>query len=1114
MSHPNIPGFEIVDKIGQGGVATVWKARQISLDRIVAIKVLSSGLARDPADVQRFLAEAQQAARLKHPGIIQVYDANAQDGIYYFVMEYIAGYTVGDWIRRKGVLTEADAILVADAMADALDYAWRTASMIHCDIKPDNVIIDDDGTVKLADLGLSRTLNAVDKQEVSDEIMGTPAFISPEQALGEPDLDCRSDIYSMGAMLYQLVTGKMMFEGESDEQVLELQVTGTVDDPFDLNPRLNRNIGRLIEKMLAKNKEDRHADWSAVRADIARVRKGLPIHHPLPSDSACSIRRSVKQTPPPMVSARGGRAASHGGLPFMARVALFSVAAAVIVVILLVTVTHDSSPVMTPAANPGAAVTVPVASVSPPAAPVSARPPSDQSVKDAFDRAREWVVQNPENFDEGMAMFSRVAAIADGTPYAQQAESEVVRIAGLRKAAVEQVMNTLSNKTEALIEKNRFREAAWFYDNYTGPLAGETADGRKVISDELLQRLRRERHERQQANLNEEALYQGLLDRVVNDLTSVGVAQAAVNLQAAAGNDELSGENKSRIGDVSTFLYAALNVDREVMNSFSASVGKEISVVLTNGTKRVLVKEVVGGRVSALQTLVYGNKEIRAGLFFGTKDLAPQEYFSRMGPDEVPEVALVKGLIALDAKAFPHARRYFGLTSPLLSERLVAVVDSRERPPIPVAPVVQQKPESPEPVAPVQREPGGPQPVPQRVVEGNAQITDPEMLIGRLMECNPALRREEISVDAGENGVMRSIGIASSELKDLLPLARVDVRNLECGAVAANNSWQKDAKCNLSDLTPLKGASLESLFIGFTMVSDLSPLSGLPLRRLLIRQCPVTDISVLRTMTHLEEVELTNTKISDLSALAGLSLSRLDLGGLRTTEWRALSKLPLKVLNLSKASIVDISSLSRMPLTSLNLGGTSVFDFSPLRGLPLKSLWLNDTQFSDLDRLQGMALETLSLSKTSIWDLRGLKNMPLVDLSLAGCPVSDLAPLAGMKLQVLNLSDSRVADLSPLAGMPIRDLNLASTRVKDLSALAGAPLQRLNISNTRVEDVTPLAGMELKHLDARHVQVRDWSAIAGLPLNSICVDDPEGAIRNVLRRMPNLTQVNWIPYAP
>ena len=171
-----IPGFDLIEKLGEGGMAAVWKARQISLDRIVAIKILSSVLSRDKADTERFLKEAQAMAALKHPGIIQVYDANVHDGMYYIVMEFVAGYSVGEWIHRKKRISEGDALLTADYVADALHYAWKTQRMIHCDIKPDNIMIDADGTIKVADLGLAKSIGNSGVRTESDDVMGTPTL--------------------------------------------------------------------------------------------------------------------------------------------------------------------------------------------------------------------------------------------------------------------------------------------------------------------------------------------------------------------------------------------------------------------------------------------------------------------------------------------------------------------------------------------------------------------------------------------------------------------------------------------------------------------------------------------------------------------------------------------------------------------------------------------------------------------------------------------------------------------------------------------------------------------------------------------------------------------------
>jgi serine/threonine protein kinase len=291
MGDISIPGYEIIELIGRGGMASVWKARQVSLDRTVAVKILASSFADQPSDIQRFHEEARVAARLRHSGIVQVIDAGAHSGLYYFVMESIDGYTVGSWLRRKGVLSEGDALAVADCVADALRYAWEQSGMVHCDIKPENILVDSDGTVKVADLGLSRTLNAMQRLDKEEEILGTPAYMSPEQARGEAGMDCRADMYSLGAMLYELVTGQRLFHGLSDDEVMVQQLQGQAPGPHEITRQLSVRMSELIELLLAKDKEQRPADWGQVRQLIKRVKHSHPLPLRLSEQAACTVRR-------------------------------------------------------------------------------------------------------------------------------------------------------------------------------------------------------------------------------------------------------------------------------------------------------------------------------------------------------------------------------------------------------------------------------------------------------------------------------------------------------------------------------------------------------------------------------------------------------------------------------------------------------------------------------------------------------------------------------------------------------------------------------------------------------------------------------------------------------
>jgi len=298
MNEPfHIENFEIIDRLGVGGMATVWKARQSSLDRLVAIKVLAPHFASDPADIERFRAEACAAGRLKHPGIVQVYDANFKDGIYYFVMELVDGYTVGEWIRRKGRLPESDALVIAENVASALDYAWSSFGIIHRDIKPENVMVDADGSLKITDLGLARAISSMQARTVEQEVLGTPAYMSPEQVTGQSDLDCRADMYALGATLYHMVTGHLLFADEnSADDIMQKQMVACVPNPAREVPELSRPFVRLIGRLLAKDRAHRPADWKAVLEDIRRVRRGMLPAGGEPSPGASTIFLNAEES--------------------------------------------------------------------------------------------------------------------------------------------------------------------------------------------------------------------------------------------------------------------------------------------------------------------------------------------------------------------------------------------------------------------------------------------------------------------------------------------------------------------------------------------------------------------------------------------------------------------------------------------------------------------------------------------------------------------------------------------------------------------------------------------------------------------------------------------------
>lgn len=292
----SLPGFEILEKIGKGGMAEVWKARQISLDRTVAIKVLKNRSLPDEEARARFRTEAQAAARVNHPGIVQVYDAGEQNGVPYYVMEYVEGQTLGDLLVERKTFPEENALIIAECVAMALGHAWEKAQIVHCDIKPDNVLVASDGSIKIADLGLARLVGQ--RTLDTETVLGTPNYVSPEQAEGRPDLDCRSDIYSLGAMLHHLLTGQLPFGGSAGSSAMELHISGFLPDPLDLRPDLSPAVAWLLEKLMIKDRAKRPQSWPEVLADIRAAQKGQAPSAPLPEPGQSTVRRSASRPLP------------------------------------------------------------------------------------------------------------------------------------------------------------------------------------------------------------------------------------------------------------------------------------------------------------------------------------------------------------------------------------------------------------------------------------------------------------------------------------------------------------------------------------------------------------------------------------------------------------------------------------------------------------------------------------------------------------------------------------------------------------------------------------------------------------------------------------------------
>jgi len=265
--------YEILEKIGEGGMGIVYKAVQKSMDRVVALKILSPKYASRQRFVEQFIREARAAGALNHANIIQVHDVGSENDIHYFSMEYVDGVTCMDMIKTQGQLPVEAALEILRQTAKALDYAHEK-HLIHRDIKPDNIMVGSGNTVKLADLGISKTFEEAEAEGAPKRIVGTPHYMAPEAALGRP-IDSRVDIYSLGATCYHMLAGRTPFSGGTATDILKGHIKEPLVPLDEYDPEAPEDVTALIGEMMAKDPAERIGSANEVMERVQHLQKSL-----------------------------------------------------------------------------------------------------------------------------------------------------------------------------------------------------------------------------------------------------------------------------------------------------------------------------------------------------------------------------------------------------------------------------------------------------------------------------------------------------------------------------------------------------------------------------------------------------------------------------------------------------------------------------------------------------------------------------------------------------------------------------------------------------------------------------------------------------------------------
>src|ERR671924_1134308 len=281
--------YRIVRKLGSGGMADVYLAEDEELGRRVAIKILNERHANDEQFVERFRREAKNAAGLSHPNIVSIYDRGEAEGTYYIAMEYLEGRTLKELIVTKGPTPIPVAIDYTRQMLGALGFAHKHG-IVHRDIKPHNVVVGPDGRLKVTDFGIARS--GASQMTEAGSIIGTAQYLSPEQARGAP-VSPSSDLYSVGIVLYELLTGTAPFAGETPVELAMKHLSKTPEPPSRLRPEVPRDLDFVVLRALAKSPDERYQSADEMDADLARVARGVSVSPETEEAATAIIARPI-----------------------------------------------------------------------------------------------------------------------------------------------------------------------------------------------------------------------------------------------------------------------------------------------------------------------------------------------------------------------------------------------------------------------------------------------------------------------------------------------------------------------------------------------------------------------------------------------------------------------------------------------------------------------------------------------------------------------------------------------------------------------------------------------------------------------------------------------------
>jgi Leucine-rich repeat (LRR) protein/tRNA A-37 threonylcarbamoyl transferase component Bud32 len=988
--------YAVLDKLGQGGMGMVFKARHRRMNRLVALKVLSPAITKNPGAVKRFQREVEAAAKLDHKNIVAAYDAGEDKGVHFLVMEYVEGADLSNLVKKQGPLPVGAAVQCILQAAGGLVQA-HAAGIIHRDIKPSNLLLDKKGTVKILDMGLARIEGANTAGGVAAEltqsgsIMGTCDYMAPEQALNTKHADQRADIYSLGCTLYYLLTGKAIYGGETAMEKLFAHRENPIPSLRQSRPEVPKKLEAVYQKMVAKEPKDRYQTMVQVVTALESCKAAGELTGLATAiqSAAVAARQPVAATVTDTHGDFGDMTeapAPVGKLPHRNAKGKWKwlvaggivAAAAILVAFAIIKVETSQGTFIIETDDADAAVMLDKAG-----GVILHDKKTDRKYHlkpgkhDLKSGDYEIVVSElPAGLEFSTKSFTLKK---DGEVRVKARFEKAVAAGGGKQAALQATEIDLLKLVDP---KHHVVRGKWAFND--SALVGQREDATACIQIPFVP--------------PDEYELEAIVTRV-DGTTGVVLGLVGGGRQFLAVIDDYSG----------TVSGLALVDGKTTANNETYYRGG----VLTNGKPSTIVARVqrAGVTLSCDGQMLVNWK--------GTLDR-----LSLHSAWKVPESKqLFLGAITKAMRFDKLVLRPLGTKG--VDDAWIKAVQAMS--PEKQADAVAQKLR--------ELNPGFDGKVEPKIEDGKVKRF--RLVSDHVADISPVAALRELN-DLGCCGS----GMDKGSLVDLSPLRGLRLACLDCGY-----------NPRLKDLSPLQGMPLKELCVGNTAVADLTPLQGLPLTMVICDVRSDADAEILRALAAKSLIT-----IKDLPAAE--FFKQYDLKNAAFAQWlKETQKLPaqkqadavakkLRELNPSFDGMVT-PTIENGAVVRLRLLTDHVSDLRPVQALAQLE-WLEafggdrgKGKLSDLAPLRGMRLKVLNASQNRIRDLSPLHGMPLEQLWIYRNPIADLSPLTNAPLTNLQLGETDVADLGALKNMALQKLWIHETKVTDFGVLKSMPLTDL-----------------------------------------------------------------------